>query len=186
MKLTKSRTLGLWALVLVANYIAVAQPWFSLEMAPNGTIVELGRYDGFTSYSFLSAILMVSVAALFTSAFIGGVARKIVGLAALAITTFGVILVWPRIAQADVSGLAPQIEKLTGIAATHGIKDLAVLTLPWAAISIFSLVLLIAVEALFLLSERSWPKKTSKGNRYKVKQSVVEPEDNIGLWDSQR
>ena len=186
MKLNKSKTLGLWALVLLANYIAIAQPWYSLEMAPNGTTVELGRYDGFTAYSFLSPILLVSLAALFAAAFIGGLARKIAGLLALALTAFGLVVLAGKIAGSDVSGLAPQIETLTGIAATHGIKDLTVLVLPFASISLALLSLLGAAEVVFLLSERTWPKRTAKGDRYQVQQSVSEPSDTIGLWDSQR
>ena len=186
MKLSKSKTLGLWALILLANYIAMAQPWYSLEMAPNGTTVELGRYDGFTSYSFLSPILMVSLAALFASAFIGGLARKIAGLLALALTAFGLIILTGKITAADVSGLAPQIETLTGIAATHGIKDLTVIVLPFATISLALLTLLAVAEVVFLITERRWPKRATKGDRYQVKQSTGEPSDTIGLWDSQR
>lgn len=184
--LTKSKTLGLWALILLANYIAAAQPWYSLEMAPNGTTVELGRYDGFTAYAFLSPILLVCLAALFASAFIGGVGRKIAGLAALSVSALGVALLTPRILGADVSGLASQIEKLTGIAATHGIKDLDVLVLSWAWISLALLLLLIAVQAAFMIVERNWPKRLAKSDRYQTSQTAKDDNDTIGLWDSQR
>lgn len=184
--LTKSRTLGLWALILLANYIASAQPWYSLEMAPNGTTVELGRYDGFTAYSFLSPILLVCLAALFASAFLGGVGRKIAGLVALVVSILGLGLLAPRVIEADVSGLASQIEKLTGIAATHGIDDLNVLVLSWAWISLASLLLLIAVQAGFLITERNWPKKVAKSDRYQTAQTAKDENDTIGLWDSQR
>ena len=184
--LTKSRTLGLWAFILLANYIASAQPWYSLEMAPNGTTVELGRYDGFTTYAFLSPILLVCLAALFASAFIGGVGRKIAGALAIGVSLLGVGLLAPRILEADVSGLASQIEKLTGIAATHGIDDLTVIVLSWAWISLGSLLLLVAVQAGFLITERNWPKKIAKSDRYQTAQTAKDENDTIGLWDSQR
>ena len=172
--------------MVLANYISLAQPWYSLEMAPNGTTVELGRYDGFTAYSFLSPILLVSLAALFASAFIGGAARKIAGITASALTAFGLAVLASKVAESDVSGLAPQIEKLTGIAATHGIKDLTVLVLPFASISLILMALLVLVELVFLFSERSWPKRVAKGDRYQIQQSEKDPSDTIGLWDSQR
>lgn len=184
--LTKSKTLGLWALILLANYIASAQPWYSLEMAPNGTTVELGRYDGFTAYAFLSPILLVCLAALFASAFIGGVGRKIAGALAIAVSALGVGLLAPRIIEADVSGLSSQIEKLTGIAATHGIDDLNVIVLSWAWISLASLLLLVAAQAGFLITERNWPTKIAKSDRYQTAQTAKDENDTIGLWDSQR
>jgi hypothetical protein len=185
-RFTKSRTLGLWAFILLASYISAAQPWFSLEMSPNGTPVELGRYDGFTAYGFLSPILLVCLAALFSSAFLGGVARKISAAVALVATGVGLVLLVPKIVAADISGLASQIEKLTGIAATHGIKDLTVLVLPWAWISMACLALLLAIEALLLLTERNWPKKSTKSDRYQTGQVAKDENDTIGLWDSQR
>ena len=184
--LTKSQTLGLWAIVLASNYIAAAQTWFRLEMAPNGTTVELGSFDGFTTYSFLSPNLLVCLAALFASAFIGGVGRKIAGFLGLASAVAALGLLVPRLIASDVSGLAPQIEKLTGIAATHGIKDLTVLVLPWAWISVGAIALLALIQVVFLLTERKWPKKTAKSDRYQTGQTAKDENDTIGLWDSQR
>lgn len=184
--LTKSRTLGLWAIALLASYIAAAQPWFSLEMAPNGSPVELGRYDGFTAYGFLSPILLVCVAALFASAFLGTIGRKVAGGISILATALSAVLLAPRVIGADVSGLAPQIEKLTGIAATHGIDGLTVLTLSWAWMTLACLGLLLAVEVLFLLTERKWPKKLAKSDRYQTGQTAKDDNDTIGLWDSQR
>ena len=183
---TKSRTLGLWALILLANYISVAQPWFGLEMAPNGTAVELGRYDGFTAYAFVSPLLLVCLAALFASAFLGGVGRKISGGVALAATGLGLFLLAPRIFGSDISGLSTQIEKLTGIAATHGIEDLTVLVMPWAWISLACLALLFAIESAFLMAEGRWPKKIAKSDRFQTSQTAKDENDTIGLWDSQR
>jgi hypothetical protein len=134
----------------------------------------------------LSPILLVSLAALFASAFIGGVARKIAGITASALTAFGLIVLAGKISESDVSGLAPQIEKLTGIAATHGIKDLTILVLPFSGISLALMGLLVVVELVFLFSERRWPKRVAKSDRYQTKQSEKEPNDTIGIWDSQR
>lgn len=183
---TKSRTLGLWAIVLLATYIAAAQSWFSLEMAPNESTVELGRYDGFTSYGFLSPILLVVLAALFASAFLGGIGRKVAGAIAVLATGLSALLLTPRVAGADVSGLSTQIEKLTGIAATHGIDDLTVITLPWAWITLTCLALLLAVEIIFFTTEHNWPKKLAKSDRYQTGQTAKDDDDTIGLWDSQR
>lgn len=184
--LTKSRTLGLWTIVLIANYIATAQTWLLLEMAPNGTTVQLGSFDGFTTYSFLSPILLVCLAALFASLFLGGVGRKIAGLLGLAANLSALGLLVPRLLSSDVSGLAPQIEQLTGIAATHGIKDLTVLVLPWAWISVGTLALLALIQGFFLLTERKWPKKAAKSDKYQTGQTAKDENDTIGLWDSQR
>lgn len=176
----------MWAIILLANYIAVAQPWFSLEMAPDGTAVQLGRYDGFTTYSFLSPLFLVVLAALFASAFLGGLGRKVAGILALVAAGLGAVLLAPRIIGADISGLATQIEQLTGIAATHGIDDLTIVVLPWAWISLASLALLVAIEVTFLLTERRWPKKVAKSDRYQTGQTAKDENDTIGLWDSQR
>jgi hypothetical protein len=98
----------------------------------------------------------------------------------------GAFLLAPRIIGADISGLATQIEQLTGIAATHGIDDLTIVVLPWAWISLASLALLVAIEVTFLLTERRWPKKVAKSDRYQTGQTAKDENDTIGLWDSQR
>lgn len=184
--MNKSRTLGLWAALIVLSYIFASQNWYTLEMSPNGETVKLASYDGVSAYGNLSPLLMLNFAAILVISFVGSLARKIVATTVALANASAAIWTTLRIQQQDISGLSKQVEQMTGIAAAHGIDDISVTTL-WSATGfILALVLSTAIVALVLFSERSWPKRSTKTERSVRLAKAEEPKDAIGIWDSQR
>lgn len=184
--MSKSRALTLWAALVILSYIFVSQDWFTLEMTPNGETVKLASFDGVSAYSTLSPLLMLNFAAILVVSFVGSLARKFVALTIALINISSLVWTAIRVQQQDVSGLAKQVEQMTGIAAAHGVEDLVVTSL-WASIAfLIALALCTAAVGLILFTERSWPKRSAKTERTSAAKRVEEPKDAIGIWDSQR
>jgi hypothetical protein len=184
--MTKGRLLTLWAALAILAYIFASQDWYTLSMAPNGDTVKLATYDGLTAYGNLSPVLMLNLAAILAVAFVGSLGRKVT-LSMIVLADLGT-LSWmiSRVAAQDVSGLAKQVEQMTGIAAAHGVKDLAVQT-QGAPVAFLIAIGATAALALFILfTERNWPKRASRTERTTLPTKVAEPKDAIGIWDSQR
>uniref|UniRef100_UPI003DA120DE hypothetical protein n=1 Tax=Enterococcus faecium TaxID=1352 RepID=UPI003DA120DE len=77
-------------------------------------------------------LLMLNFAAILVVSFVGSLARKVVTTAVALANVSAVIWTFLRVQQQDISGLSKQVEQMTGIAAAHGIDDIAVTTL-WSA-----------------------------------------------------
>lgn len=184
--MSKSRALALWAALVILSYIFVSQDWFTLEMTPNGETVKLASFDGVSAFSTLSPLLMLNFAAILVVSFVGSLARKFVALTIALINISSLVWTAIRVQQQDISGLAKQVEQMTGIAAAHGVDDLVVTSL-WASIAfLVALALSTAVVGLILFTERSWPKRSAKTERTSAAKRLEEPKDAIGIWDSQR
>lgn len=184
--MTKGRLLTLWLAFVILAYIFASQDWYTLSMRPDGDLVKLSSYDGLTAYANLSPILMLNFAAVLVVSFVGSLARKIT-LSLIALADLG-SLIWiiGRIANQDVSGLAKQVEQMTGIAATHGVTGLTVATQPASTGFAVSLALTIAAVTFGIFTERKWPKRATKTELPNQSAKNSEPKDAIGIWDSQR
>lgn len=184
--MNKSRALTLWAALVILSYIFVSQDWFTLEMTPNGETVKLASFDGVSAYSTLSPLLMLNFAAILVVSLVGSLARKFVALTIAIVNITSLVWTAIRVQQQDISGLAKQVEQMTGIAAAHGVDDLVVTSL-WASIGfLVALSLSTAAVGLIIFTERSWPKRSAKTERTSATKRVEEPKDAIGIWDSQR
>ena len=184
--MNKSRALTLWAALVILSYSCVSQDWFTLEMTPNGETVKLASFDGVSAYSTLSPLLMLNFAAILVVSFVGSLARKFVALTIAIVNITSLVWTAIRVQQQDISGLAKQVEQMTGIAAAHGVDDLVVTSL-WASIGfLVALSLSTAAVGLIIFTERSWPKRSAKTERTSATKRVEEPKDAIGIWDSQR
>lgn len=176
----------LWAALTLLSYIFLSQEWFTLEMTPNEETVKLASFDGTSAYSTLSPLLMLNFAAILVVSFVGSLARKFVAVTIAIVNSFSLVWTAVRVQQQDISGLAKEVEQMTGIAAAHGVDDLVVTSL-WASIAFLaSLALSTAVVGLILVTERNWPKRSTKTERTSAVKRVEEPKDAIGIWDSQR
>ena len=183
---TKGRLLAIWVALAGFAYISASQNWYTLSMSPNGDTVKLSSYDGLTSYGNLSAILMLNFAAILVVAFVGSWARRITtGLVAI-LSTITLVWIISKIANQDISGLAKQVEQMTGIAAAHGIDGVSVSTENSAYLFIAGLALVIGAQLLVIFTERFWVKRSSKTNPSPKNSKPSEPKDAIGIWDSQR
>jgi hypothetical protein len=184
--MTKGRSLALWLAFVILAYIFANQDWYALSMSPASGEVKLASYDGFTAYTNLSPLLMLNFAAILAVSFVGGLGRKII-ISLIAVSDLAT-LVWAttRIIAQDISGLAKQVEQMTGIAAAHGVADLtvSVQTAPWAFVA--SLVGTFILVTLILFTESKWPKRNSKTEISSKAITDEDPKDAIGIWDSQR
>jgi hypothetical protein len=97
-------------------------------------------------------------------------------------------IILSQVTTKSISALDPQLDRLTGIANTHGIKDVTVsiATAPWMWAAT------VAVAAIWLGSGLVWQKKwqrQEKTDRYATaKPSKKKSADTstIEIWDSQR
>jgi hypothetical protein len=184
--MTKGRTLTLWVAFAILAYVLASQDWYNLSMSPNGETVKLSTYDGLTSYGNLSPVLMLNFAAILVVAFVGNLGRRIVT-ALMVLVNIGT-LAWmvSRIASQDVTGLAKQVEQMTGIAAAHGVEGLTVATQFATYGFLFSMGLLVTTAVVALLTEKKWPKRQARTEVSSKTTKASEPKDSIGIWDSQR
>lgn len=184
--MTKGRILAIWVVFAVLAYVLASQDWYTLSMSPNGETVKLATYDGLTAYGNLSPVLMLNFAAILAVAFVGSIGRRIVT-ALMILVNLGT-LVWmvTRITSQDVSGLAKQVEQMTGIAAAHGVEGLTVQTQFAPFGFLFALALLALAGVVVLVTERKWPKRQARTEMASKATRFSEPKDAIGIWDSQR
>lgn len=183
---SKGRILSIWVAFSILAYVLASQDWYTLSMSPNGDTVKLATYDGLTAYGNLSPVLMLNFAAILAVAFLGGLGRKIISTVMVLANLATLAWMVTRVAGQDVSGLAKQVEQMTGIAAAHGVEDLTVQTqfAPYAFL--LALTFLTAAALVVLVAERKWPKRQSRTEVASKTAKPSEPKDAIGIWDSQR
>jgi hypothetical protein len=184
--MTKGRLLTLWIAFTGFAYVCASQTWYTLSMSPNGDTVKLSSFDGLTSYGNLSALLMLNFAALFVVAFVGLWARRITSWLLVAINGLTLVWVLGRVSAQDISGLAKQVEQMTGIAAAHGIDNVTVTTDNSAYLFIGALSATLLVSLTVAIASHRWPKRASKTELPNKTLKIAEPDDAIGIWDSQR
>lgn len=184
--MTKGRSLTVWAAFAVLSYVLASQDWYTLSMSPNGEAVKLSTYDGLTAYGNLSPVLMLNFAAILAVSFVGSVGRRLVT-ALMVLVNLGT-LVWmvTRISLQDVTGLAKQVEQMTGIAAAHGVDGLTVETQFAPYGFLLSLTVLAIIPVVVLITEKKWPKRQARTELASKSTKSSEPRDSIGIWDSQR
>lgn len=157
-------------------------------MAPNGTAIELGAFDGATTYPTAMPLQLLALAATIFATLTVSLARVIV-LAISALTSMLAIAVVGFAALAkQISALDLQLDRLTGIANTHGISELSVFSTAWPILWIACEVATAAWLCLAIVWQKNW-QTTSKADRparsLKTKNPKT-PRSAIELWDEQR
>ena len=179
---TKGRSLGLLALLLISSFSLAGQTWYLVSMSPNDETVTLKSFDGYSSYAWISPLLLVCLAAMATSA-ISSAATRLVCLGVGAVSSVALtLLAVASISRQDLAGVGKELETATGIAATHGITGLEIATQPLATASIGVFGLLSMVFVLAIFGSRYWKAKVAKA----TKQTDRPVKDSISLWDEQR
>lgn len=168
--------------LLAAAYILAAQPWFLVTMSPNQDEVVLRSFDGLTVSPSTSALLLVSFAGIASALLTKGIARSISFSVSAASQFLSVALGAALISSKDLSAVANEIEAATGIAANHGLKDLAIAIQPVAIASLVIFLLLGAVLGFTAVLSRGWQKSRVPVSMPKA----TRPKDPISLWDQQR
>lgn len=179
---SKGRSLGLVGLLLIGAFVLVGQTWYLVSMSPNDETVTLKDFDGFSSYNWISPLLLVCLAALATSA-ISVAATRLASLWLGAISSITLALLSAvSISRQDLSAVAKELEAATGIAATHGISGLEITTQPVALVSIGVFGATFTAFILAIISSKSWKARASKPALLKDRPV----KDTISLWDEQR
>ena len=75
LNLSKGRSLGLISFLLMAGFFLAGQTWYLVSMTPSDEAITLRGFDGYSSYPWISPLLLVCLAALATSAISSGGTR---------------------------------------------------------------------------------------------------------------
>jgi hypothetical protein len=183
---TKGRALGLISLLLIGSLALAGQDWYLVSMSPGDEAVTLKNFDGYSSYPWMSPLLLVCLAALATSAISSG-ATRITSLSVGAVGSAAVTLLSAlSISRQDLSGVASELEAATGIAASHGVEGglegLDIAIQPLAGISVSLFVAMGLLFALAAFTSRNWKAKPTQPSGRTSKPT----KDPISLWDEQR
>ena len=186
--MTKSRVLAVALVLQALGLITLTQTWVSVSMASEGKSISLGEFDGATTYPIAMPLALFAVAAVLIAA----ISRRLSRLIALALSTLAEVaalaLVLPQVLSSSISALDSQLDRLTGIANTHGIDEVSVAN-TWAPAVWALTVLLAAIWLAFAcLKQGSWKQKESV-DRYSTAKPTKKNKANsstIELWDSQR
>ena len=186
--MTRAKALSLALALQLLALVLLNQTWFSVSMAPNGSVVSLGDFDGATTYPVSMPIALLIIASTLVAAISTSVTRRI----ALAVGAVGsiaaVAIVTPQMAAKSIAALDQQLDRLTGIANTHGITELninsAAVAWVWAVAMLANSVWMAA--SIFWSGkwqQRDRAQSKVQGKNRKVQAEAVSP---IELWDDQR
>ena len=187
--LSKQR-LTFLALVLQASaLILISQTWYSISMSPEGHTVVLGDYSGADANPSAMATSGFSAVAILVLAFSQRLALRIAAALALIANVVLGFAVALGLANRNISALDTELDRLTGIAGTHGIKGLTIVQNStgwvWLVIEIV-LVLSLAYAAIVAPTavRALKPSKSGKGKNTTSKAKAAAT--TIDLWDDQR
>ena len=177
-----NRRIQILLLVLaVADILLVTQTWFTVSMQINGNNSNLGDFDGATTYPIAMPIMLFIAAALLISFIIHGFAKRLVfGLVTLVGLTSAIWVAY-LVATRNIIALDPQLERLTGIAKTHGLAGLQINQsfFPWLWASVTVAIGL--VSAYLAFTKSSWL-RNNQGSEPNPPQAAT----TIDLWEQQR
>lgn len=184
--MTKQRFLFAISALQLFALVLLVQTWFTLSMVIDEKTLELGAFDGASAFGVSMPLSLLSLSALLVAFISNGFGL----VSALAVTSIAnltnLALVTPMLVSQDLSALDGQLDRLTGIANTHGLEDLAVqqsaAPIAWMVVTLGCAV--VAFSALKYVgtwkSARFDKVETAKKPR---RDSSVSP---IDLWDNQR
>ena len=181
--LSKGRSISVVLSLQVASWILSGQSWYQVSMTPDGESLVLQTFDGFTSYSFISALLLVALSgiavAMLSNNFTRTLALLLSSLAGFCLSVLGIT----SVLSTNLTGITKQIESATGIAATHGLSGVETNTLFYAYLANASFVALAITTLTAAWFSRNWVNRLKSPQK---KPSRPKPTDSISLWDEQR
>jgi hypothetical protein len=188
--LSKQRFTALALLLQGASLVILSQTWYSISMSPDGNAVLLGDYTGADANPSALATSGFAALTILILAFSSGLVFRLVagiGLFANAAMTYAVMTSF--IAN-NISSLDSELDRLTGIAGTHGINDLDISQESsgwiWLVVEI-SLILLLAYGCVVAPQRKQ---ATAKRSAAQVSTNLAKraepPASTIDLWDEQR
>jgi hypothetical protein len=190
--MNRSKSLAIALALQLLALVSLSQTWFDISMIADGSAVDLGAFDGASAYPAAASLSLLNLAALSIVAISTSRTRKI-ALAILAISSFGALLaVLPMALNKDISALDGQLDRLTGIANTHGLQsvDIAsgVFVVLWALCTFVSFAFSIWMTRL----SNNWSNQDrattsqQQSSTNAAKSASKRRKDPIELWDDQR
>jgi hypothetical protein len=190
--MTKSRSLAIALALQVAALLSLSQTWFVISMTADDSLVQLGAFDGASAYPAAASLSLLNLAALAIVAISSSKTRTI----AIAITAVSslaaLVVILPMALNMDVSALDGQLDRLTGIANTHGLQSLDISSSAFVVLWVVSTLLSLIFSVWLLRSSRQWSNEdraalsTQQSNRVARKAAIKKPKSSIDLWDDQR
>jgi hypothetical protein len=182
-RLSRGNSFGLIGIFQLVAFVATSQTWFEVTMNPNDETVTLQSFDGYSTYPWISPLLVVCLASSAVGYLTKGKTRVAMFVTGATSAFFLTSLAAIGVLSKDLSGVAKQLETATGIAATHGISGLGVSTQPVASLSVVCFLFLGTLFLFAAISQKYWVVKSP------VTQTASpskEPKTAIDLWDEQR
>lgn len=170
-------------LAQLLNLLLLTQTWFSISMTLNGADTKLGEFDATATYSMAMPSSLLATAAVLVAFLVNGLAKRLVlGFGAIATASLAVWLGF-QVVNRNVAGLDGQLDRLTGIAKTHGIDSLQVLVTftPWLWLGLATL--MVIVGGWLAINPHSWAGKQDQVVRGSASDKTS---STIDLWEQQR
>lgn len=188
--MSKAKALSIALAPQLLALIVLAQPWFVVSMLVDGTTVSLGSFDGATTFASTSPIALLSLAALSVVAISAGKTRIAAILILIAANLGALVLISPMIVQKQISALDAELDRLTGIANTHGLSNVTVVSTGVEVAWIVLVALTVALGFWLLRVAKGWSNEdksaSAKNPSGKQRGSKAKPASSIDLWDNQR
>ncbi len=177
------------AILLATQLIVVlllTQPWYSISMSPNGTLVTLGQFSGADANPSALATAIFALLAILLATFLRNAALRVCLAFVVIANSALAVFVAEALSQNRISALDGALDRLTGIAQSHGIQDLHVetswLSFAWLVSAALSLVLAVSC----LIWQRNWLAVRAASVSKKASKVTTTQPTTIDLWDDQR
>jgi glucan phosphoethanolaminetransferase (alkaline phosphatase superfamily) len=179
--MTNRRLIVILLALQLLGLLLLTQTWYSIAMLVNEKRTVLGDFQGSQAYAVSMPVTLFLLAATLVSLLTGPKASRIVLATQVLVATALAVWIGIQVALANIAELDLQLERLTGIAKTHGVSGVEVASgaNPWLWIA----TQLLAVVLCGYLASRS---KGWQGPKPAVKGEGNRPRSAIDLWDSQR
>lgn len=170
-------------LFLIAGFLLSGQTWYQVSMRPDETSVVLRVFDGYSSYPWISPLLLVALASFSLAALMKAKARGVVFAVGSFFSALLFVLSTSAVVSKDLRNVQNQLEQATGIAASHGQDAYELAVEPEAQVSLVIFALLAVTFLLASFAQAKWSVKKPSSPRKRTEALAT---DSISLWDEQR
>ncbi len=179
--MTNRRVVVILLAIQLLGLLLLTQTWYSIAMQVAGKRTVLGDFLGSQSYAIAMPVTLFLLAATLVSLLTGSTASRIVLATQTLVSTGLVVWLGIQVAQANIAELDPQLERLTGIAKTHGVSGVEVASGVNSWLWIATQLLAILLCGYLASRSKGWQRPSQA-----VKGVGNKPRSAIDLWDSQR
>lgn len=188
--MNRSRAIAIAFAPQLLALLVLAQPWFKVSMLVEGSSVELGSFDGATTFPATSPIALLSLAALSVVAISAAKTRIAAMLILIIANSAALLFMVPMVLQRQISALDAELDRLTGIANTHGLSNVTVTSSGLEFVWIGSIAATVFLVFWLLWLSKGWSNEdrstSARSNTPRKRNSKPKTESSIDLWDNQR